>query len=154
MADLETRMKDIFECLCNWLETESEIELVTLKMLHEKMLPSSDGKVVYSTKWLQNILKEPAAKLIREEIKVYPSPQRYSLRIVQLTVTGVLNYFEHFWLQLYQMLLNNLQSIIQATIPRTSIPPILFGIGIEADHMFGSRPWLIDELFRLGFSIS
>ena len=45
------------------------------------------------------------------------------------------------------------QSIIKAARPCTAIPPILFGIGVEADHMFESR-WLIDELFRLGFSIS
>ena len=32
----DTSMKDISKCLCDWLETESEIELVTLKELHEK----------------------------------------------------------------------------------------------------------------------
>ena len=31
--------------------------------------------------------------------------------------------------------------------------PILFGIAVEMDHVFGSK-WLRDELFRLGFSIS
>ena len=44
------------------------------------------------------------------------------------------------------------QCIIKASRPRTAIPPLLFGIGIEVDHVFGSR-WLIDELFTLGFSI-
>ena len=36
----------------------SEIELVTLKELHEKMLSLSDGKDAYSIKSLQNKLKE------------------------------------------------------------------------------------------------
>ena len=31
--------------------------------------------------------------------------------------------------------------------------PILFGIAVIMDHVFGSK-WLVDELFRLGFSIS
>ena len=33
------------------------------------------------------------------------------------------------------------------------ITPTLFGLGVETDHVFGSR-WLIDEKSRLGFSIS
>ena len=28
--------------------------------------------------------------------------------------------------------------------------PIPFGLGVELDHVFGSK-WLIEELFRLGF---
>jgi len=31
--------------------------------------------------------------------------------------------------------------------------PILFGLGVEIDHVFGSK-WLISQLSRLGFSIS
>ena len=33
------------------------------------------------------------------------------------------------------------------------ITPTLFGLGVEMDLVFGSR-WLIDEMSRLGFSIS
>jgi hypothetical protein len=44
-------------------------------------------------------------------------------------------------------------SIVQATRPRSSISPILFGIGVSLDHMFGSRT-VIDMLARVGFSIS
>ncbi len=44
-------------------------------------------------------------------------------------------------------------SIIQSARPRSVITPTLFGIGIEMDHVFGSR-WLVNELSRLGFSIS
>ena len=45
------------------------------------------------------------------------------------------------------------QAILQAMRPKAVMAPILFGLGVEMDHVFGSK-WLIDELFRLGFSIS
>ena len=44
-------------------------------------------------------------------------------------------------------------SIIQSARPRSVITPTLFGLGVEMDHVFGSK-WLINELSRLGFSIS
>ena len=44
-------------------------------------------------------------------------------------------------------------SIIQSARPRSVITPTLFGIGVEMDHVFGSR-WLVNELSQLGFSIS
>ena len=37
--------------------------------------------------------------------------------------------------------------------PRSVIPPIPFGLGVEMDHVIGSK-WVINELYRLGFSIS
>ena len=45
------------------------------------------------------------------------------------------------------------QVILQSLKPRSVIAPILFGLGVQMDHVFGSR-WLIDELHQLGFSIS
>ena len=45
------------------------------------------------------------------------------------------------------------QFIVKTACPRNVIPPLLFGLGTELDHMFGSR-WLIDELFNLGFLVS
>ena len=44
-------------------------------------------------------------------------------------------------------------SIIQSALPRSVITPTLFGIGVDMDHVFGSR-WLVNELSQLGFSIS
>jgi hypothetical protein len=41
-------------------------------------------------------------------------------------------------------------AIIQAARPRSFISPILFGVGVQMDHAYGSK-WLIDELARLGF---
>ena len=45
------------------------------------------------------------------------------------------------------------QCIVYAARPQYAIPPVLFGLGVQLDHMFGSR-WLVNQLFRLGFSIS
>jgi hypothetical protein len=45
------------------------------------------------------------------------------------------------------------QSIIHAARPRSSLPPILFSLGVGLDHAYGSK-WLINQLAKLGFSIS
>ena len=45
------------------------------------------------------------------------------------------------------------QAIIQASRPRSVIAPVMFGVGVEMDNVFGSK-WLINELSHLGFSIS
>ena len=45
------------------------------------------------------------------------------------------------------------QAIIQTIRQRTCISPVLLGIGIDTDHVFGSR-WLVDFLSRFGFSSS
>ena len=44
------------------------------------------------------------------------------------------------------------QAIIHMVRGRSSIPPILFGLAVELDHVFGSK-WLITELSRLGFCL-
>ena len=45
------------------------------------------------------------------------------------------------------------QAIVAATRPRSCMAPILFGLGVDCDHAFGSK-WLINDLNRLGFSVS
>ena len=45
------------------------------------------------------------------------------------------------------------QSIVQAAWPRSIITPVLFGLRIEMDHVFGSK-WLINKLACLEFSIT
>ena len=44
------------------------------------------------------------------------------------------------------------QAVVKLASPNV-IPPILFALAVEVDNLFGSR-WLIDELYRLGFSVS
>ena len=36
------------------------------------------------------------------------------------------------------------QCIVKVSGPHTVLPPLLFGLGIECDHVFGSQ-WLINE---------
>ena len=45
------------------------------------------------------------------------------------------------------------QSILLACRPRSCLPPIPFGLGVELDHVFGSK-WLLNELSKLGFTMS
>ena len=44
-------------------------------------------------------------------------------------------------------------SIVQASRPRSVISPVLFGVGVSIDHMFGSSS-LLKKMSRLGFSAS
>ena len=44
-------------------------------------------------------------------------------------------------------------SIVQACRPCSVISPVLFGVGVELDHLYRSK-FLVDECARLGFSIS
>lgn len=43
--------------------------------------------------------------------------------------------------------------IAQGVRPKSVMSPILFGLGVEMDHVFGSE-WLIGQLSSLGFSSS
>ena len=45
------------------------------------------------------------------------------------------------------------QCTVRSTRPRSVIPPLIFGIGVTLDYTFGSK-WLINELARLGYSVS
>jgi hypothetical protein len=45
------------------------------------------------------------------------------------------------------------QALVQASRPRSLISPILLGVGVQLHRDFGSR-LLVDELHRLGFSVS
>ena len=46
---------------------------------------------------------------------------------------------------------NSIGHSIVESARKNVITPTLFGLGVEMDHVFGSR-WLIDEMSRLGFS--
>ena len=45
------------------------------------------------------------------------------------------------------------QCILKALRPNSVLPPLLFGLAVECDHVVGSR-WLTDELSKLGFALS
>ena len=44
------------------------------------------------------------------------------------------------------------QAITHAVKPKSSIPPILFGVAVEMDHLYGSK-WQVTELNSLSFSL-
>ena len=44
------------------------------------------------------------------------------------------------------------QAIVQSTRPRSYLSPVLFGLAVELDHIFGSK-WLLTELNKLGFCL-
>ena len=45
------------------------------------------------------------------------------------------------------------QVIVNAVKPRSCIAPLMFGLGIKVDKVFGSK-WILTELDRLGLSVS
>ena len=45
------------------------------------------------------------------------------------------------------------QAIVYASRPRSTLPPILFGLAVELDHVFGSK-WLLTQFNRFGFCLS
>ena len=48
-------------------------------------------------------------------------------------------------------IVHNVQAIVQASLPRKYISPILLALSASVDNTFGSK-WLIDVLHKLGFS--
>ena len=44
-------------------------------------------------------------------------------------------------------------AVLQALRPRSVISPVVLGVSVEMDQVFGSC-WLVDELSQLGFSVS
>ena len=45
------------------------------------------------------------------------------------------------------------QALVNTVKPRSSLSPIMFGLGIEVEKAFGSK-WLLTKLNRLEFSIT
>jgi len=45
-------------------------------------------------------------------------------------------------------------SIVQSVRPKTVISPLMLGLTVSLDHVFGGKTWLISMLHRLGFTLS
>ena len=102
-----------------------------------------------------------AAKIIRAEIRVreYDSssyPTNQDITNFDQSRQWVPHYLQKF-LEIIissKVKQNSIgHSILQSARPRSVVTPTLFGLGVEMDHVFGSK-WLINELLRLGFSIT
>ena len=102
-----------------------------------------------------------AAKIIKAEIRelkkpidVYPTTAEISDFVIsRLWIPEGLQTFLH-------QLVNSdtkrhcfKKCITQATWPRSIMCPLLFGLGVELDKIFGSK-WVVDHISRLGYCIS
>ena len=99
-----------------------------------------------------------AVKLIKNEVRCtqYSTDVYRSQADIQDTLTTIppsLIYFLQLLLPTEILQGSIGQCILKALKPRTFIPPLLFALGVAVDHAFGSK-WLVNELARLGFSIS
>ena len=122
-------------------------------------------------KWYENKLEDKndeaqriiitAAKLVMEDIrsKKYDSeyyPCNESLSEVDEGLEWLSPYLRLFLQNLAKSDIKQVvfgQARTQAIKPRSCLSPVLLGIGVDADHMFGSR-WLVDFLSRFGLSCS
>ena len=159
---LKTKLKEHYKDYIYFAELDGKPDIVSF---------ADTNKYIISSKWYEErkesiddeairIIKM-AAKLIRADIRdsqydasIYPSTD---------TINDVGKGKE--WLPArLQCFLEEIipsevkqvsigQCIVRAAMPRSSVPPLLFGLAVEMDHIFGSK-WLINELFRLGYSIS
>ncbi|KAG1656137.1 Solute carrier family 35 member G1 [Nymphon striatum] len=101
-----------------------------------------------------------AAKLIMAEIReikydssVYPKDEEIHNQNEQWRLPNGLKTFLGVLVKSVLKQQSIGQSIVFAARPRSVIPPIMFGLGVHLDHVFGSK-WLIEELSHLGFSVS
>ena len=109
---------------------------------------ANEGEVIIKT----------AAKLIKAEIvnqrfNAEDYPSKYDIEHHEKSLVPLLHLFmnEVTSDELKQSSIG--QTITKVIGTRFYIPPLLFGLGIELDHKFGSK-WLTNELFKLGFCIS
>lgn len=103
---------------------------------------------------------ETAAKLIKSDIKQFLlsncDPGAYPSIEEAEKANWIPDYLRLFLSLLIQSKLKVEsigQCVMKAALPRSVMPPMLFALAVEMDHMFASR-WLNDQLFRLGFSES
>ena len=108
----------------------------------------------------KRIIKQ-AAKLILGELKstVFDTTQYPSHEMIKDIEFGKSWVPSYLRLLMETLIKNDLkqasigQAIVSASRPRLCISPIMFGLGVDSEKVFGSR-WLLTELSRLGFSVS
>lgn len=118
---------------------------------------SSRNTMEDKTEWIVST----AAKIIRDEIreKIYDCksyPTNEDITSISQSSQWIPHSLQTFLklIIISEVKQNSIgHAIIQASRPRSVIAPVMFGVGIEMDHVFGSK-WLINELSHLGFSIS
>ena len=191
-------MRQWFDALCNWLESEGDADLYTLSELQAKMVEFSGGADVYSIKRLKQKLEDrykefiffaeiegrsnvvcfrnmasyiinekwysekkddiqdeanrivtAAAKIIKSAIRESKyDPKKYPTNDDIANAEQSKSWIpQHLQTLLMHIVPSKLKQssighcIIQAARPRSDITPTLFGLGVEVDHVFGSK-WL------------
>ena len=94
-----------------------------------------------------------AAKIIRDEIqeKIYGSksyPANEDITSICQSNQWIPHHLQNFFklTVISEVKQNSIgHAIVQASWPRSVIAPIMFGVGTEMEHVFGSK-WLINEL--------
>jgi hypothetical protein len=102
-----------------------------------------------------------AAKLVQAQIREYVyNTKEYPITSDFCDVGAAKKWLPSLLLTFMETIIKNelkmvsiSHSIVQAARPRSAISPILFGVGVSLDHLFGSRQ-LLDMLARLGFSVT
>ena len=96
-----------------------------------------------------------AAKFIKKEIKNIESESEYYPSKEDITNSWIPKCLRVFLGEFTNSTLKQEfigQSIAKLASP-THLPPLLFALSVEVDHLFGSR-WLSDELYKLGIGVS
>eukprot|EP00111_Clytia_hemisphaerica_P015002 TCONS_00044152-protein len=102
-----------------------------------------------------------ALKIVKSDIREMPIdktfyPSLFEMRNLDYQAEWVPESLQIFLSQLFSSKLKQIcidQTITQASIPRSSIAPIPFGIGVDLDKSFATR-WFVDHLAKFGFSVS
>ena len=95
-----------------------------------------------------------AAQLIKKEIKEmacdienYPSSEEIKNNWIPDSLRLFLSFLSDSILKQ-----GSIGQCLVKLVSHSQLPPLLFGLAVEADNLFGSR-WLINELYKLGFGV-
>ena len=136
-------------------QTEGKANLVCFKDVAQFIIKRSKKENENTN---EEVIIKTAAKLIKAEIQnqkfnteIYPSR-----RDIENHTDSLAPLLQNFMKELVcdELKQSSIgQAIMKAVKIRFYIPPLLFGLGVELDHKFGSK-WLTNEVYKLGFSIS
>lgn len=158
---MRTKLKEKYGSLLFFTEVAGKSDVVCFKydltnLVNNKWYEDRKSSVDDEAKRII----EQAAKLIQGQIRAkkfdnlnYPSYSEIS--DINMNKSWIPSYLRLFLETLITKDLKQAsigQAIVSAVKPRSAMSPIMFGLGIEVDKVFGSR-WLLTELNRLGFSI-
>ena len=181
VAELHEKMKEISQSddvyTRKWLKTKLKEKYGEMIFFSEKQGKADvicfrdSAEYLINDKWYQSrkdIVEEEAERVVKQAAKIilgqirsaqydveeYPLHEQISsIKFGKEWVPGYLRLFIETLVKKDLKQTSIAQTIVNAVRPMSTIAPIMFGLGVEVDKVFGSR-WLLTELNRLGFSIS